>query len=89
MNKIELIAEIANKLDISKAEAERNINDIIGTIMESAKAEGECTIPGLGKLKVENKPASTGESFGKAWSKPAYDKFKLIVGTAGDKFLAQ
>lgn len=88
MNKEQLIATVAETQGTSKAEAERNINDIVGAIMAGAKADGECAVPGLGKLKVENKPATTGESFGKAWSKPAYSKFKLSVGTSGDEYLA-
>ena len=88
MNKEQLIAAVAEKQGTTKAEAERNVGDVIGIIMKGASTDGECAIPNLGKLKANDKPATSGESFGKAWSKPAYRKFSLTVGAAGDKFLA-
>jgi len=87
MNKEQLIRVITEQLNTSKVETEAIVITIINTIMEAAKEKGECVIPGLGKLKVEDVPAKSGVSFGKEWTKPAHKKFKLVVNKKGKEFL--
>jgi len=86
MNKAELIEAVAGKLEVSKAEAGRVVETVIGTVIEGAVA-GECVVPGLGKLKVVDTAARSGVSklggAEKAWSTPAGKKIKLSLSTAG------
>lgn len=82
MNKAELIAAVAEKLEVSKAQAGATIETVIGTIIEGALA-GEAVIPGLGKLKLTDVKESSGVAMGKPWSKPAHKKIKLYLSTEG------
>jgi len=86
MNKAQLIATVAEKMNTSKAEAGRTVDTVISTIIEGTVA-GECTVPGLGKLVVVDTAARKGVSqlggVEKAWSKPAGKTIKLRLSTAG------
>ena len=86
MNKQELIEAVATKLEVSKAEAGRTVEAVVGTIIEGAVA-GECVIPGLGKLVVTTKAARSGVSKlggeSKAWSTPEGKVIKLRLSAAG------
>lgn len=86
MNKAQLVEAVAGKLEVSKAEAGRIIEDVVGTIIEGAVA-GECVVPGLGKLVTVDTAARSGVSKlggeSKAWSKPAGQTLKLRLSTAG------
>ena len=87
MNKAELIEAVAGKLEVSKAEAGRTVETVIGTLLEGTIESGEATIPGLGKLKVVDTAARSGVSkiggVEKAWSKDAGQTIKLRLSTAG------
>jgi len=86
MTKTELIAAVAEKMGVSKAEAGRTVETVVGTIVEGTVA-GECVVPGLGKLVVVDTAARSGVSklggTEKAWSKPAGKTVKLRLSTAG------
>ena len=82
MNKAELIAAVAEKLEVSKAEAGRTVDTVIGTIIDGTLT-GECVVPGLGKLKLTDVAESSGTAMGKKWSKPAHKKIKLALSTEG------
>jgi nucleoid DNA-binding protein len=86
MNKSELISAVAEKMEVSKAEAGRQIEVVIGTIIEGAK-EGECVIPGLGKIVKVATAARQGTTNGVAWSKPAGETFRLRLSKAGKEIL--
>jgi len=90
MNKAELIEAVAGKLEVSKAEAGRITEDVIGTIIEGT-LQGECTIPGLGKLVLTETAARSGVSklggVEKAWTKPAGKTIKLRLSTAGKELI--
>lgn len=90
MNKAELIAAVAVKMEVSKAEAGRRVGTVIGTIIEGAVA-GECTIPGLGKIVKTATAARSGvSSLGgteKAWTKSAGHTLKLRLSTSGKKLV--
>lgn len=87
MNKAQLVDAVATKLEVSKAEAGRVIESVIGEIIAGAKADGECVIPGLGKLEVKETAARTGVSkmggVEKAWTKPAGKKLGLKLSKEG------
>jgi len=86
MNKNELIAAVAGKLEVSKAEAGRTIEVVLGAITEGITS-GECVLPGIGKLVVTETAARSGVSRlrgeEKAWSKPAGKTIKLRLSKAG------
>lgn len=82
MNKGELIAAVADKMGVSKAEAGRQIEVVVGTIIEGAKG-GECVVPGLGKIVKVATAARQGVTNGVEWSKPAGETLKLRLSKAG------
>ena len=62
------------------------INTVIGTIISGAK-EGECVVPGLGKIVKVSTAARTGTTNGVSWSKPAGETLKLRLSKAGKEIL--
>ena len=86
MNKAELIAAVAGKMEVSNAEAGRTVATVIETIIEGAVA-GEAVVPGLGKIVKAETAARSGVSrMGgeeKPWTKQAGHTLKLRLSTAG------
>jgi DNA-binding protein HU-beta len=87
MNKAELIEKVAAETEVSKAEAGRTVETVIGAILEGVKADGEALVPGLGKLKVVDVEARSGTAMGKKWSKPAHKKVKLVLNKDGKELV--
>jgi len=83
MNKAELIQNVADKLEVSKAESGRIVEDVIGTIIDGAVNQGESVIPGLGKLVKVKTSARSGVTNGVKWSKPEGETLKLRLSKAG------
>ncbi len=86
MNKAELITTVKTELGLdTNVAAEANIKVVVEAIIAGAIADGECAVPGLGKLQVVEtapKAARSGEVNGVAYTteaKPAGKKFKLNV----------
>ena len=84
MNRVELTALVAEKMEVSKAEAGRTLDSVFAAIIEGA-VSGECILPGIGKLKMTDVAASSGVAMGKKWEKPAHKKLKLSLSTEGKK----
>jgi len=86
MNKAELTVAVATKLEVSKAEAGRVIETVLGTIIAGAVA-GECVVPGLGKVVSVDTAARSGVSkiggVEKAWTKAAGKTLKLRLSKEG------
>lgn len=86
MTKAELIATVAEKLEVSKKEAGDIIKTVVDTITEGAVA-GECVVPGLGKIVSADTPARSGVSKlsgeDKPWSVPAGKTLKLRLSKEG------
>ena len=62
MNKSELIAFVAEETGSSKAEAERNVNAVVGA-MSGALAKGETvSLHGFGNFSVKERAARTGRN---------------------------
>ena len=59
MGKIELINNIAKKMDVSKAEAERFVNAYMESIKEALLNEEEVKLIGFGTFSVQEKAATT------------------------------
>ena len=87
MNKAQLIEAVASKLGSKKTEAVETLDVVLGTIIEATVEEGECVIPGLGKLVVTETAARKGNTNGVAWSKPAGETIKLRLSSAGKELV--
>ena len=62
LTKDQLIADIAESIDAPKTTA-RNALDQLGQIVaDQLEAGSEITLPGIGKLKVTERPARTGRN---------------------------
>lgn len=62
MNKNELIAAVAEKTGVMRGEVVSVLNAFSDTIDEQVRAGNEVTIPGLGKLKVVERPGRQGRN---------------------------
>lgn len=87
MNKSSLVTLTAKKMGVSKKEAMAVIETVVGAIMEGAIAEGNCVIPGLGKLVRVKTAARKGITNGKEWVKEEGEKLKLRLNKAGKSVL--
>ena len=84
MNKATLIATLAEKLGTTKTEAGETLDIVISTIVGATVTDGECVIPGLGKLKVKATKETSGKApNGTTWTKPAGKTIKLSLGAEG------
>jgi len=90
MNKKELIAAVAGKMETSNAEAARTLDTVMTAITEGVES-GEVVLPGIGKLVVVDTAARSGVTrLGgdeKAWSKPAGKTVKLRLSKAGKELV--
>ena len=59
MGKTELINNIAKKMDVTKAEAERFVNAYMDSIKEALLNEEEVKLVGFGTFSVQEKAATT------------------------------
>lgn len=83
MNRAELVNKISEKLDISKKEATDVISIMMDTVIEGAIDDGECVLPGIGKIvKVPTAPRK-GVTNGVEWSKDASETLRLRLSKAG------
>ncbi|MGN6481667.1 HU family DNA-binding protein [Luteibacter aegosomaticola] len=62
MNKTELVAAIAEKSELSKADAGRALEAFIEAVKEGLKSGGDVAIVGFGTFKVRSRAARTGRN---------------------------
>jgi len=62
MTKAELVAEIAKKSKLSKADAERALNSFIDTAKKVLKKEGGLALAGFGSFIVSKRKARKGRN---------------------------
>ena len=62
MNKNDLIARVAEKADISKADATSAVEALFSTVEETLKTGDDVRIIGFGNFSVTNRAASTGRN---------------------------
>ncbi len=62
MNKTELIAAVAEKSDLSKKDAEKAVNALVGTIEEALKSGEKVQIVGFGAFEAKCRPARKGHN---------------------------
>ena len=57
MNKTEFIAEMANKAELSKKQAEAAYEAMLATVVEALKAGEKVQLVGFGSFELKEKPA--------------------------------
>ncbi len=62
MNKTELIAAVAEKSDLSKKDAEKAVNALVGAIEEALKSGEKVQIVGFGAFEAKCRPARKGHN---------------------------
>ena len=62
MNKSELIAAIADKTELTKADAERAVNACIDIIQGTVASGGDVSVPGFGTFKSSARAARDGRN---------------------------
>ena len=62
MNKNELVASVAEASGLSKADAGRAVDGVIGSITGALKSGGDVRIVGFGTFSVANRKATTGRN---------------------------
>ena len=62
MNKNELVSSVAEASGLSKADAGRAVDGVIGAITGALKSGGDVRIVGFGTFSVANRKATTGRN---------------------------
>jgi DNA-binding protein HU-beta len=62
MTKAELVAEIAKKSGLAKADAERALNSFVEVAKKTLKKEGRLALAGFGSFTVNKRKARTGRN---------------------------
>ena len=62
MTKVELIAAVAEKADLSKKDAEKAVNATIQAITEGMKNDGKVQLVGFGTFEVRDRAAREGKN---------------------------
>lgn len=57
MNKTEFIAEVANKAELSKKQAEAAYDAMLETVIEALKSGDKVQLVGFGSFEIKEKPA--------------------------------
>ncbi|PLX34121.1 MAG: DNA-binding protein HU [Hyphomicrobiales bacterium] len=60
MNKNEIIAAVADKSDLSKADAGKAVEALLGVITDALKDGGDVRFVGFGTFSVSHRAATTG-----------------------------
>ena len=81
MNKTELVAAIAEKTDLSKADSERALKAFIETVEGALKKGDKVQLVGFGTFEVADRPARTGHN-------PRTGKTLKIKASKAPKFKA-
>lgn len=62
MNKIEFIEAVAQKIDVSKAEAEKMVNAFIDIVTSTLKSGNEVVLTGFGTFSARTRKGRTGRN---------------------------
>lgn len=62
MNKADLVASVAQKTGLTKKDAEKSVNAIIGSIEEALAAGEKVSLVGFGTFEVRSRAARTGRN---------------------------
>ena len=85
MNKVELVAAMAEKTGLTKADAAKAVDAFVATVAETLQKGDDIRLVGFGSFSVTQRAASTGRNprTGKEIKIPAK---KVPAFTAGKKF---
>lgn len=80
ITKDQLIGDLAEAVDLPKTTVRTLIDQLGEIVSEALENDGEITLPGIGKLKVSERPARTGRNpqTGKAIEIAAKKVIKLV-----------
>ena len=62
MNKVELVAAIAEKSELTKVDAEKALKAFIDTVTEELKNKGKVQLVGFGTFETSERAARTGRN---------------------------
>ena len=62
MNKVELIASVAEKAGLSKKDAEKAVSAILESVVEAVASGDKVQLVGFGTFEVRNREARTGRN---------------------------
>ena len=62
MNKSELVETVASDAELSKADAARAVDSLVGTVEQTLRRGEDVSITGFGKFSVGNRAARTGRN---------------------------
>lgn len=62
MNKAELIEAVAAGADLSKADATKAVESVLGTVTDALKKGDQVTLVGFGTFQVKERAARTGRN---------------------------
>lgn len=62
MTKADLVAKIAEKAGLTKADAERSLNAFLESVQDVLAGEGKLTLTGFGTFVVDQRKARTGRN---------------------------
>lgn len=62
MNKMQLIDKMAEVADITKADAKRALDALLGAVQDELVGGGDINLVGFGRFQAMNKPARTGRN---------------------------
>jgi DNA-binding protein HU-beta len=62
MTKADMVAAVADKLDLSKKQAEIAVDTVFNTVMDGLKANDKVVISGFGSFEVRTRAARTGRN---------------------------
>jgi len=90
MNKMELVAELARRVGLTKKQATDLLANLADLAISSTKETGAFTFPGVGKLKLVNRKARMGRNpaTGETIHIPAKTVVKFTVAKAAKDAIA-
>ena len=62
MNKVELVAAVAEKAGLSKKDAEKAVAAVLDTVVAAVAEEGKVQLVGFGTFEVRTRAARTGRN---------------------------
>ena len=89
MNKAELVAKVATKLDLTKASVANVLEEIVTSVKEAVKAGDKVSLIGFGSLEAKQKAARVGRNpqTGKEIKIPARTVIRFKAGKALTEFM--
>ena len=62
MNKVELVAAVAEKAELSKKDAEKAVSAVLDTVVEALAAGDKVSVVGFGSFEVRERGERTGRN---------------------------